>query len=73
MYQIQARVKKFLVNDRWNELSIGIPTFFLDENVQGIISEEHCQDIVKNMLNPFDDDNVIVYATIKKVHYANTW
>lgn len=34
--------------DGWT-CAVGVPTFFLDSNVQGIVSESHAQEIATSM------------------------
>ena len=55
MYIIQATV-----NGRQ------IPTFFLDENIQGIVDEETCRDVAMDILNPLKspDLEIHMFATI---------
>lgn len=64
MYKVVAQLEHSR-EDGWSR-SVQIPTFFLDENVQGIVNEQHCLRIVCDMLNPFDDDNIVVHASIMK-------
>lgn len=33
-----------------------IPTFFLDENVQGIVNDKHAEEIAKQIICPIDLD-----------------
>ena len=50
LYQIQATV----VEKRADGYSVThqIPTFYLDSNIQGIVSEEHAAKIATDILNP---------------------
>jgi hypothetical protein len=41
-----------------------LPIFFLDSQVQGIISADHARSIAEQILNPFEDPNTHVYATV---------
>jgi len=46
---------------------IQIPTFFLDENIQGITSEWHAEYIAQDILNPMHDPNLRVsISAVKK-------
>jgi hypothetical protein len=52
-----------------------LPIFFLDSQVQGIISANHAAEIAQTILNPFEDPNTNVYATVRCVEtgeYAET-
>lgn len=49
MYAISAHITH--TTDGW-EGSRGTPTFYLDERVQGIMSEEHAVTIAKDVINP---------------------
>jgi hypothetical protein len=37
-----------------------IPTFLLDPNIQGIVSEKHAEKIAMGILNPLNDPNLNV-------------
>jgi hypothetical protein len=41
-----------------------LPIFFLNSQVQGIISADHARGIAETILNPFKDENTHVYATV---------
>lgn len=41
-----------------------IPTFFLDENVQGIVSEEHAESIARDILGGSEDTLSIIAVKI---------
>lgn len=43
-----------------------VPTFYLNENVQGIISEEHAKRIARAIVNPFDNPDITVSITAVK-------
>lgn len=43
-----------------------IPTFFLDENVQGIVDENHAKEIAISIINPTNDPNVVVRVVVVK-------
>jgi len=48
----------YAVVGRWQEDGFhnrSVPTFYLDENVQGIVSEEHAIEIATEVVNPFGD------------------
>ena len=57
MYAVQASVLR-----TWPDGSSGhiqIPTFYLDENVQGIVGEEHAKNIAREIIDPCNCINVI--------------
>lgn len=43
-----------------------IPTFFLDENVQGIVDENHAKQIAISIINPTNNPNITVHVVITK-------
>lgn len=43
--------------------AIDIPTFYLDENVQGITGERHAIEIAESIINPLKLPNVEVCVT----------
>jgi hypothetical protein len=52
-----------------------LPIFFLDSQVQGIISADHARQVAEQILNPFNDENTRTYATVRCVEtgeYAET-
>jgi hypothetical protein len=75
MYAITASVLDYTqsVNGECRQ----IPTFYLDETVQGILNENQARHIAVQILNPFSREDVIVFADAAKVepncdkqHYA---
>ena len=46
---------------------VQIPTFYLDENVQGIQTLEHAEMVVRMILNPLEDPEVTVNPNVFKV------
>lgn len=44
--------------------TVQIPAFILDSRIQGIVSAEHAERIVNDMLNPFKDPNINVSASV---------
>jgi hypothetical protein len=62
IYCIQATVTT-KGKDGWNSCKT-IPTFYLDSRVQGIVDETHAERIVKDILNPFNDDSIVINMTI---------
>jgi len=60
MWTIQATaIHKTEKGDR----AISIPTFFLDENVQGILNEGHAIAIAESIINPLKLVNLEVCIT----------
>lgn len=49
MWTIQAVV---LVKDAGGERAIAVPTFYLDEKVQGITGETHARQLAEEIINP---------------------
>jgi hypothetical protein len=64
MWAIQAQVCH--ERDGW-KASTQVPTFYLDENVQGIISEEHAVKVATSIINPTADADLGVYVTAVKL------
>ena len=62
MYAITAQL---LTSDGDYTGSKQIPTFYLDERVQGIVSEEHARRIAWSILDPLNTQTFIVH--IEKV------
>ena len=60
IYCIQARVTKHH-GEGW-KANVGVATFFLDGDIQGIINAVHAEEIARRILNPFDDPTVEVHA-----------
>jgi hypothetical protein len=46
---------------------IGMPTFFLDSDVQGIVNEAHALFIAQKMLNEIVDSTTVVNVTVSPV------
>jgi len=44
-----------------------VPTFYLNENVQGILTEAHAKRITHTIINPFDDPDIETSITAVKV------
>lgn len=44
-----------------------VPTFYLDESVQGIVSDEHACEIAMGIINPMDDPCVTVHVTAYRI------
>lgn len=57
MYGIHVTATRF-TPDRLGQTVIGMPLFFLHENVQGIVSEKHAAKIALEMLQSIADPNV---------------
>lgn len=64
MYAITAQVLTFKQGDSarvWSG-AISLPTFYLDETVQGITDEAHAVRIARTIIDPFSALNVIITA-----------
>lgn len=44
-----------------------VPTFYLDENVQGITSEEHAERIALDVINPLQVQDWVISVTAVRV------
>lgn len=44
-----------------------IPTFYLDSDVQGIVSAEHAKKIARTIIDPFDEHEVHVYTEDSRI------
>jgi hypothetical protein len=64
-YCVQAQVVK--TTEHGSKMSYGIPTFYLFRSVQGIVSQEHAERIVRGMLNPLDDPTIEVHPNCNLV------
>ncbi len=60
MYAITATVSRE-TEDGWSSLQ-QVPTFYLDENVQGIVNEDHAGLIAFKIIDPFGVYEVHVKA-----------
>ncbi len=71
MYAITATVTHHTkdANMQRTQKVVQIPTFYLDENVQGIVSVEHAERIAKRIILPIelDYDSVEVNVTAVKL------
>lgn len=65
MYAITATVLDY--SRKVSGESREIPTFYLDEKVQGILTENQARHIAVRILNPFSREDVIVFADAVKV------
>lgn len=45
--------------------SHGVPTFFLDEDIQNIVSEDHAEKIAKSIIDPYDQYEVHACAILE--------
>ncbi len=64
LYAISARVHTTTTDETgrvWT-CTFELPTFYLDENVQGITDEDHAERIVSSMLRRLGHDMFDVYA-----------
>lgn len=52
LYAITATITKLTKN---GTITKQIPMFYLDSNVQGIVSAEHAEKIAATIINPFND------------------
>lgn len=69
-YCVQAQVVKKTIRgagESESSISYGIPTFYLFRSVQGIVSQEHAERIVRSMLNPTDDPMIEVHPNVNLV------
>lgn len=65
LYQITAQLK---VRTKGMAVRmVQIPTFFLDSNIQGIMSERHCRQIAEEIINPLGRKDVEVFIDAVKV------
>ena len=59
VYCIQATIE---CETAHGSASIGIPTFYLDDRVQGIVSTRHAEQIARDIICPFGEVAVHVTA-----------
>ena len=68
MYAITACVSNRTSKDRYGFLATRqLPTFYLHENVQGIVDEKHAETIAREIINPFNNDDLIMHVSAVKV------
>lgn len=53
MYAITATISRTTTDD-WTSTR-QVPTFYLDESVQGIVNEEHAKRIAREIIDPFSE------------------
>jgi len=63
-YAVQATVTE---RTRDGSITRQIPTFYLNERVQGIMSERHAASIVRDILNPHGDSRLSVSPNVCKL------
>jgi hypothetical protein len=63
MYIVQATLVEKTKN---GSITHQIPTFFLEESVQGLVSESHAAKIAESILNPTNNPAYTVHATAFK-------
>ena len=64
MYAVQATVET--VRGVWTGMR-QIPTFYLDESVQGIVSEEHAKTVALDVLSAAGTNGATFHITAVKV------
>lgn len=64
LYCVQANVT--WSKDGWNTY-IQVPTFYLDSQVQGIVSVDHAEKIARDIINPTKDETLWVSANVTEV------
>ncbi len=47
---------------------IQVPTFYLNGYIQGIVSVEHAEEIVRSVCNPAKDPTVTVHPNVFPIH-----
>ena len=68
MYGIQATVSRR--DGQW-EGTRQVPTFYLDERVQGIVSEDHAAEIARDIINPYRESALSVHVIAVKIDPTN--
>ncbi len=63
-YQICANVTK---QTEEGTLSIQVPTFYLNSNVQGIVSADHAEQIAREVINPSNDPSLSINLCVVSV------
>lgn len=69
MYAIHATRQTSSTDDSGREWRgvVSLPTFYLDPNVQGIVSAEHARDVALGLLRDANPDaSFSVYATLAR-------
>ena len=64
MFQVLATVTKTTPE---GSVVTQVPTFFLDGNIQGIVSLEHADQIAQEIINPTGTENIRVSTFIARV------
>lgn len=64
MYVVATCAKRLKSLDNpYDYTNFDVPTFFLNEDVQGIVDEAHARKIVEDIVNPTKDPLIVVHAT----------
>lgn len=61
MYAVSATVNR---HDKDGVVTIQVPTFYLDANVQGIVNKEHAKIIAGEIINPAKNPNLTVHLSV---------
>ena len=74
LYQVQAQTKTEVTDSlgTW-EGAISSPTFYLDSNVQGIVSKEHAAKIVRHWLSDAGLEVIDVTVAAQGEYFEVTW
>lgn len=65
MWAIQATISR--TGETWTATR-QVPTFYLDERVQGIVSKDHAAQIARDIVNPYADKSMWVEVTAVKLN-----
>ena len=69
MFIIQATITKRTPH---GTITKQVPTFYLHEDVQGIVSTEHASKIARTIIDPFGEHETHVYAEVARIVVAPT-
>lgn len=68
LYSVTANVTRKTPE---GETTKGIPTFLLDDRIQGITGVVHAEQIAMGILNPFEDTSLNVSMVVQTVYPEN--
>lgn len=65
LYVIQATVTKTFADG--SKCTVQVPTFYLSKQVQGIINKVHAEQIAQEVIDPFDNPNLMIEMCVEEV------
>ena len=66
LYCVQLTVSRLDGEGPYNR-TVQVPTFYLDESVQGIVDEAHAMVIAREIVNPFNNPGIFVNGSAVRI------